>query len=150
MLTAGGSTQGRKPGLKVTREIDEVWETLEWLWWDVSSGRDLSCLEQCWCRRHWTASGSGSPLHLCPSPWGRSSGRGCGTPGGAIVLVDRGRRAEARGWCVRSGLSLTPAPHGWVDLEASGLYTSAKHGLEVLGDKERSSWSHLLQVFSVK
>lgn len=150
MVTTGGSTQGRKERLKVTREIDEVWETLWSSFGDVSTGRGLSCLEWCWCKRHWTASGSGSPLHLFLSPWWRSSGRGCGTPGDSTILAGRGQRAETQGWCVRSGLSQTWAPQGSADLEAAGLCISAKHGLGVLKDKGRSSWCHLLHVFSVK
>lgn len=112
--------------------------TTEWLWRDVSAGRGMSCLEWCWCRRHWTASGSGSPPRLCPLPWWRSSARGCETPEDSTVLVGRGQGAKARGLCVRSGLSPTWAPRGSADQEASGLSISAERGLEVLRDKDRS------------
>ena len=146
MLTAGGSTQGRKQRLKVNGETDEVWETL------CSGFGEMclkgSCLEQGWCKKHWTASGSGSLLRLYPSPWWRSSGKGCGTPGDSTAPVGQGQRAEVQGLCARSGPSLTSAPHGSADPGASGLYISAKHVLEVLGETKRdavkSSSAHVL------
>lgn len=90
------------------------------------------CLEWCWCRRRWTASGSGIPPCLCPSPWWRSSGTECGARGGSTDPAGPGLKAEAPGWCGESDLSRTPGPRGSADPEASGRCISAERELEVL------------------